>query len=145
MLAENFVEIFERDIQKVKDELLAYADENQIWQVRAGISNSPGTLCLHLAGNIKHFFGAILGQTGYIRQRELEFSIRNIPRTELLAQLSGSAKDIRKTLSGMSDSDFELTYPIDFGGSRKTHFVLLGLLSHLNYHLGQINYHRRLV
>lgn len=82
MLKTVLLEIFERDLNKLKDEINLYKDENSLWIVKCGISNSAGNLCLHLVGNLNHFIGAVLGNTGYVRNREKEFSAKNLPRTE---------------------------------------------------------------
>ncbi|HCX22935.1 MAG TPA: DinB superfamily protein, partial [Cytophagales bacterium] len=74
----ELAELFTRDLNRLIKELEQYPNEEQLWVVTEGINNSAGTLTLHLIGNLNHFFGAILGNTGYIRNREAEFSDRNI-------------------------------------------------------------------
>ncbi len=71
MLNELLSEFFERDIIKLKEEIVLYKDETNLWKVENKISNSAGNLCLHLIGNLNHFIGATVGNTGYVRQREL--------------------------------------------------------------------------
>ncbi|MEW6468078.1 MAG: DUF1572 family protein [Bacteroidota bacterium] len=145
MTAQLFLELFERDIVKVKEEIALYANEGDLWLVQGDVRNSAGTLALHLAGNLRHFIGAVLGNTGYVRQRDKEFSDRDIPREQLLAGLDDALDVVRKTLARLSDEDLSRDFPIEFMGRRKTLQVLIILASHLNYHLGQINYHRRLL
>lgn len=138
--------IFERDLRKLREEINLYSDENNIWIVEAGISNSAGNLCLHLLGNLNHFIGHGIGQTGYIRHRDDEFSLKNIPRSVLNAQIDAVIEVVKKALSGLSDADFQGDYPIEKDGKvLKMDFMLLHLLGHLSYHLGQVNYHRRLI
>ncbi len=146
MLKENLLEFFERDLLKLKEEIGLYAEESDIWEIRPGISNSAGNLCLHLAGNLNHFIGAVLGNTGYIRQRDEEFSLKDIPRTELLLSVDQTILVLKTTLQGFSESDFDKIYPLEKHGKVvTTRYMILHLLTHLNYHLGQINYHRRLL
>ena len=146
MLKENLLEFFERDLLKLKEEISLYPLESVIWEIRPGISNSAGNLCLHLVGNLKHFIGALLGNTGYIRQRDEEFLLKNIPRTELLLSIDQTILVLKTTLQGFSEADFDKIYPLEKHGKVvTTRYMILHLLTHLNYHLGQINYHRRLL
>lgn len=143
-MSSTLLEFFERDLLKLREEIGLYADESAIWEVRGSIANSAGTLCLHLTGNLKHFIGAVLGNTGYIRQRDLEFSLRNVPREELLAGIDEARTDIKNVLQSFSEADFDTTYPQEkHGQTVSNRYMLLHLLTHLNYHLGQVNYHRR--
>ena len=73
MLSQTLTELFTRDIQKIKTEIEAYSSEEAIWKNAEGISNCGGNLSLHLSGNLQHFFGAVLGDTDYVRDREFEF------------------------------------------------------------------------
>ena len=146
MLNNNLIELFERDLNKLKNEISSYKDEKHLWLVEESISNSGGNLCLHLLGNLNHFIGAILGNSGYIRQREKEFTIKDIPRTELISGIDNVIELIKQVIGKLNDSDLEKVYPENvFQKEMTTGFFLISLLAHLNYHLGQINYHRRLL
>ncbi|HEY6163252.1 MAG TPA: DUF1572 family protein [Bacteroidia bacterium] len=145
MTATLFLEIFERDIKKLKEEISAYKNEADLWKLEKGIANSAGTLALHLTGNLNHFIGAVLGKSGYVRERDKEFSERNAPREKLIAGIDSAAKAVHETMSKLQDADLAGDFPIEFMGQRKTIQVLIILVAHLNYHLGQINYHRRLL
>lgn len=136
---------FVQHLQSLTKEVRAYEREEDLWILKPGISNSAGTLTLHLVGNLNHFIGAQLGQTGYVRQREKEFSDRNVPRTELLAMLEKTQSMLEKTFDAMGAGTLEKVFPLsNFGENKTVHEVLLILLAHFNYHLGQVNYHRRL-
>jgi uncharacterized damage-inducible protein DinB len=146
MLSEILAELYERDLNKLKAEIEQYSDEADIWRVMGEIANPAGVLCLHIAGNLRHFFGAVLGVSDYVRDRDAEFASRGIARDELLAEVDAALADVRATLGKLSDGDFDKTYPLEvFGKPMKTGYFLTHLTTHLNYHLGQINYHRRLV
>ncbi|MBE0551725.1 MAG: DUF1572 family protein [Ignavibacterium sp.] len=146
MLKESLIEIFERDLNKLKDEIVFYKDEKSLWLVKNEISNSAGNLCLHLIGNLNHFIGATLGNSGYLRNRENEFSAKNIPVKDLINDIDNTIRIVKQTLKQLSIEDFEKDFPLEkLGKIVKTDFMLLHLLTHFNYHLGQINYHRRLV
>lgn len=146
MLKESLLQIFERDLNKLKDEISFYKDEKSLWIVKNEISNSAGNLCLHLVGNLNHFIGTALGKTGYVRNRENEFAAKNISREELVIEIEKTILVVMKTLNNLSSEDFEKDFPVQKHGEIvKTDFMLLHLLTHFNYHLGQINYHRRLI
>ena len=146
MLKETLPGLFERELNKLKEELNLYHEENEIWLLKGAISNSAGNLCLHLIGNLEHLIGATLGRTGYIRKREEEFALKNIPRIEMLNSIDHVMDVINSTFSELQESDFNKKFPLEKHGEIvTTEYMLLHLLTHLNYHLGQINYHRRLI
>ncbi|HVW14621.1 MAG TPA: DUF1572 family protein [Mucilaginibacter sp.] len=135
-----------RDLEKLKTEIEAYKSEVNIWIVADGITNSAGNLCLHLVGNLNHFIGTVLGNTGYVRQRDLEFSLKNVPRTELLQKIEETILMIDKVLGRVTDEQLASVFPIAvFASDDTTGYFLTHLATHLDYHLGQINYHRRLL
>ncbi|HEX8250675.1 MAG TPA: DinB family protein [Pyrinomonadaceae bacterium] len=145
MLKEALLEIFERDLDKLANEINSYADEDKLWIIDGEVSNSAGNLCLHLLGNLNHFVGATLGASGYVRNRESEFSSKNVSRRDLLASIEKTKSAVSKTLNKLSGGSFERDFPAEkHDKTVKTDFMLLHLLAHFNYHLGQINYHRRL-
>lgn len=146
MIQEPIAQIFERDLNKLKEEISLYADESTMWQVADGISNSAGNLCLHLLGNLNHFIGATLGKTGYVRNREAEFTQKNIGRTELLRQIDETKAVVVNTIKSLSAEDIQTLFPIEIMGKQSSvGYILIHLATHLSYHLGQINYHRRLI
>ncbi len=138
--------LFKRDLQKLKVEIESYRDENVMWQTTEGISNSAGNLCLHLLGNLNWFIGAQLANTLYQRNREAEFADKNIPIATLTKQIDDLIPLVENTLNNLSESELRKPFPIEvFGHEMSTKFFLIHLSTHLSYHLGQINYHRRLI
>lgn len=133
-------------LNSLKDELSLYKNEKNIWILTGGISNTPGNLCLHICGNLKHFYGAVIGNTGYIRDRDLEFSQKNISRDELIRVVEETKEMIGKIFDELTPEDINKIYPLDKFGDKATYgFIFSRLVSHLAYHLGQINYHRRIL
>ncbi|MFK7979787.1 MAG: DinB family protein [Saprospiraceae bacterium] len=146
MLIDILQKLFKRDLTKLKNEIAAYQDEENIWIVDKNITNCGGNLCLHLVGNLNHFIGTLLGETGYVRQRALEFSLKNVPSATLLQQVEDTMEMIEKALNQLTEADLAKDYPIIvFKKRMTTGFFLTHLTTHLTYHLGQINYHRRLL
>ncbi len=145
-LTESLVKIFDRDLQKLEEEINAYPSETSLWQISHDIKNSGGNLCLHLCGNLRHFIGAILGATNYVRNRDQEFAARDIPKKVLIAEIQETKRAVKETLEKLNAVNLEGEYPLQvFGYPMTTTFFLIHLASHLGYHLGQVNYHRRLL
>ena len=146
MITNTLIELFERDLQRLKNEIELYKDEETLWVLKEGISNTAGNLCLHLLGNLNHFIGATLGNTGYVRHRDDEFSLKNIPRQDLVINIANCILVVRNTFSKLSDADMEKDFPLEKHGTIVSNMhMLMHLYAHLSYHLGQINYHRRLL
>ncbi len=145
-LIRSVRQVLLRDLDILQREVQSFPDEAGLWKIGGAISNSAGTLCLHLCGNLQHFVGAVLGGTGFVRNREHEFNARNVSREELIKEIANTRNAVDRTLSSLSESQLNQDYPVEvLGGKLSTVFFLLHLAAHLNYHLGQVNYHRRLL
>ncbi len=143
---KNIQFLLSRDLNKLKEELSAYDDETLIWKIDKNISNSAGNLCLHIIGNLNHFIGAVLGNTGYQRNREQEFSVKDMSRERLIGYTDFTIKMINDTLNQIPESDYKKTYPQKINDMElDIESMMIYLTVHLSYHLGQINYHRRLI
>ncbi len=137
-----------RDLKSVSDQIAAYPDDASVWLAPPGISNSAGTLVLHLAGNLRHFIGGALGRSGYVRDRDAEFAARDVPREKLRAEIAVTIQEVTAALDGMDTDMIDSEYPIPVGAERfkvGTADWLVHMCAHLAYHLGQIDYHRRLL
>ncbi len=138
--------LYKRDLNRLKEEVAAYKNESNLWLVEKEIKNSGGNLALHLIGNLRAFIGAELGNTGYIRKREEEFSLKNVPREDILAEIDLTIQEIEEVLDQLSTTQFKAPYPRQvFKFEMTTEYFLVHLAAHLGYHLGQLNYHRRLL
>jgi len=146
MLIDTLKLLFERDLKRLRSEIESYKNEKNLWRTEIDIANSAGNLCLHLIGNLNSFIGAQLGKTNYIRHRELEFSSKDISRKELVKQIDDTITMVEKTLDKLTDDQMTNEYPIlVFKQKTSTEYFLVHLTTHLAYHLGQINFHRRLL
>jgi len=146
MLREVLTNLYERDLDKLKSEIGLFAVEADLWKKPGDVPNSAGNLCLHLNGNLQHFFGAVIGETGYVRDRPAEFSSTGVLREKMLADIDTTIDVVRLTLAELSDDDLAANYPIEvFDHPMTTGWFLTHLATHLNWHLGQINYLRRML
>ncbi len=135
-----------RELKALDREIAAYPDDESVWLTPPGISNSAGNLALHMAGNLRHFVGAVIGKTGYVRNRDMEFSTRGLSRDELRDQVATAMEDVERGLEALPDSWMTEIYPLPIQEKRaRTGQFLVHLAVHLGYHLGQVDYHRRLV
>ncbi|MND81669.1 hypothetical protein D3C87_745290 [compost metagenome] len=146
MLIKTLKALFYRDLNRLKTEIESYSREENIWIVDQGIANSAGNLCLHLIGNLQRYIGVEIGKTDYVRNRVAEFSLRDIPRSVLLAGIDDTISVVDQALDTLKEDDLAVIYPIlVFEEKTTTEYLLVHLTTHLTYHLGQINYHRRLL
>jgi len=146
MFTETLKTLFSRDLNKLKSEIASYKNEANLWIIDKSIANSAGNLCLHLIGNLNTYIGATLGSSNYIRNRELEFSLKDIPKQELINMIEATIIVVNETLDKITEEQLNSEYPtLVFQEKTSTEFFLVHLTTHLAYHLGQINYHRRLL
>lgn len=145
-MTKSLIHLFLRDLDRLKTEVESYKSDTVFWNIEKEISNSAGNLTLHIIGNLNHFIGSVLGDTGYLRNREAEFNDKGISREQLIGQINEVKTVIKSVLATLSASDLQETYPINIRKEgMNTEQFLMHLYGHLNYHLGQINYHRRLL
>ncbi|MFC0516314.1 DUF1572 family protein [Mucilaginibacter angelicae] len=146
MIKDTLKTLIIRDLEKLKQEIQAYQNEAKLWYVEKSISNSAGNLCLHLVGNLNTYIGAEFGKTGYVRNRADEFALKDVPRAELVDKIEKTMIMIGKTFDMISEEQLKEKYPAEiFLKEASTEYFFVHLAMHLGYHLGQINYHRRLL
>jgi hypothetical protein len=145
-MTEHLLKLFKRDLERLIVELEAYPDESKIWARAGEVKNPAGNLVLHLHGNLNTYVGKVLGNLEFVRDREAEFSRSDVPRAELMAMVHATSAMLETVLSAFSLDDLEKPYPLEvLGYPMTTGYFLIHLYGHLNWHLGQVNYHRRLV
>lgn len=146
--AQDFAWIVGRDLDALAGQIERYPDDEALWRVGGTILNPAGTLVLHLAGNLRAYVGAVLGGTGYVRDRDAEFSRRGVGRAELLALIATCRAEVVPALDALDPARLEAPYPGPLPGPLEgatTHRFLLHLCAHLGWHRGQVDYHRRLL
>jgi hypothetical protein len=145
MRAEDYRRLILRDVAGLIREVRAYPDEPDLWSTPAGVGNPPGNLALHVAGNLRHNVGHHLGGIEYTRDRDAEFSRREVPVRELVAELEAASNAVDATLRDFPDSRLDEPFPMEVGGVQmSTGRFLAHICGHLAYHLGQVDYHRRI-
>ena len=146
MIIETLKSLFARDLQRLKNEIELYNEERNIWRIENEIANSAGNLCLHLVGNLRTYIGKEIGKTDYVRNRELEFSARDISKDELLTRIEETILIVNRSLDKVTPEELLMEFPIlVLEKPTSMEYLLIHLATHLNYHLGQVNYHRRIL
>lgn len=146
MVVAALKELYTRDLNRLKAEIDLYKDEATLWKTENSIKNSGGNLCLHLIGNLKHFIGNGLAQTGYVRDREFEFAGKFVDRKELQKGIDEAIEIVNQGLDNVTDEQLMTNVPtVVWERDSRVAYTIIHLHAHLNYHLGQINYHRRML
>ena len=147
MITSYITAILVREVATMRDELLAYENEADIWKTPPGIGNPAGTLALHVAGNLRHFIGATLGSTGYVRDRDAEFSARDVPRATIIERLDAAEHEVTLSLSNLDPARLDGPFDLGLGDEMMPTVAdfLMHLVAHAAFHVGQAGYHRRLV
>lgn len=144
MLNKTLSDFYERDISKLIEEINLFRSDENIWKTAGSIKNSSGNLVLHIIGGMNFLVGTTLAKTGYVRNRDEEFTRKDVPKSVLVSELEDLSSMIKNTLGKLSADQLESPYPIFFDKPGvSTAYVLMQLSLHLNYHLGQVNYLRR--
>lgn len=138
--------VMTRELKALRREVESYPSDDKLWETAPGITNPGGNLVLHLAGNIQYFVGAVLGGTGYKRYRDAEFGSRDLAKADLLREVDGAIAAVQTGIAKVSDADLKKPFPEAVGGVTPTTGAFLAHLAvHLGYHLGQVDYHRRII
>lgn len=138
--------LLQRELHTFAREIELFPEDEAVWRVVPGITNSAGNLAQHIVGNLHHFVGAILGQTGFVRNRDAEFGTKGRSRTELVRDLRDAAAMVARVFDGRTLADFPEVYPLEYNGMRlPTQVFLVHLEAHLAFHLGQAGYLRRML
>lgn len=144
-LRDTILRLVVRDLEAIQQEIASYPSDDALWAIPPGVSNSGGTLALHLAGNLRHYIGARLGNSGYVRDRAYEFAARGLTRETVIAELTDAQRQVVRTLRSLDSARLLEPFPEAVGDTQlRTDEFLLHLATHLTYHMGQVDYHRRL-
>ena len=137
IIIETLLKLFDRDLQRLEEEINLYQTEEDIWKLGGEIKNTAGNLCLHLCGNLQHYIGAKLGHTSYVRNRDNEFAAKGISKADLIAEVQKTRQTVRDTLENLKPSVLEAEYPEKvYDYPTTTAYFLIHLTAHLNYHPG---------
>ena len=142
----DLASLFARDLAKLVEQIRAFPSDEAFWETPPGITNSAGTLAVHLDGNLREYIGRQLGGVSYTRDRPAEFSARGVSRDESIARISELCGVIPSIVEGLSEAQLDAIYPdVVFDAPMQTRWFLLHLYGHLNWHRGQMDYVRRIV
>lgn len=144
--SEGLATLFSRDLTRLIQELQAFPSDEILWQRAPGVKNSTGNLVLHLEGNLREYVGRQLGNVGYSRVRDQEFALAGVSRDDLVQRMEQVKELVAKVVAGLSDADLAAAFPERvLEAPLSSHDFLVHLHGHLNFHLGQIDYLRRIL
>jgi Protein of unknown function (DUF664) len=144
MIGQELAALFNRDLLRLRQQIDAFPDDPTLWTTVPGVANSAGTLVLHLEGNLREYVGRQLGGLSYRRDRPAEFSARDVPKADLVARATRLQLEIPQVIAALDPAAFDAAYPeVVLGVPLTTRQFLVHLNGHFNYHLGQIDYLRR--
>ena len=144
--ANELASLFRRDLARLSTQIEAFPNNDALWQTVPGVLNAAGNLALHLEGNLREFVGRQLGNLPYSRNRELEFSAKGLSKDELSVRLAELRESIPTVIAGLSEQQMEREYPeVVLEARMTTREFLIHLYGHLNWHLGQVDYLRRML
>ena len=145
-MINELIKIFDRDLDRLKNEIDDFSNEENLWITKGNINNPAGNLCMHLLGNLRTYIGKNIGHQQYDRDRVAEFNARHIPKQKLIADIEETKTIILNSLANMNEGDLNKLYVENVLGYEMTNtFFLIHLTAHFSYHLGQINYLRRIL
>jgi hypothetical protein len=145
-IAAGLATLFSRDLTRLIQELRAFPNDETLWESAPGVKNSAGNLVLHLEGNLREYIGRQLGQVAYTRVRDQEFAPAGISRDDLVRRMEQVKGLVVKVVSGLSDNELAAPYPESvLETTLCSRDFLVHLHGHLNFHLGQIDYLRRIL
>lgn len=146
-MQEFYSWILKRDLDRLINEVNSFKEESTLWKTPGDVTNSAGNLVLHIAGNLNHFIGSILGKNGYVRERDREFNDKNVPADQLIHSIKNTRDMISDILPGLNDEALAQEMPVKLSDGKTYNGAefIVHLSGHLNYHLGQINYLRRIL
>jgi hypothetical protein len=145
-IAHGLAALFSRDLTRLIQELQAFPSDETLWERAPGVKNSAANLVLHLEGNLREYVGRQLGQVAYTRARDREFALTSVSRDEMVRRMQDVKELVAKVVSRLSDSELGANYPEDVLGTPLSSLdFLVHLHGHLNFHLGQIDYLRRIL
>ena len=144
--ASDLAFLFSRDLTRLGRQIDAFPDDETLWKTLPGVLNPAGNLALHIEGNLLEFVGRQLGKLPYKRNRELEFSLKGMSRHEIGTRIAELRQSIPAVIHDLSAEQMEMQYPeVVLEVATTTGQFLIHLYGHLNWHLGQIDYLRRIL
>jgi uncharacterized damage-inducible protein DinB len=114
----------------------------QFWRKPYPYGNSVGHLVLHLTGNLNYYIGARVAETGYVRDRDREFTDKQPPsKEEALGAFDRTIAMVVATIQKQTASDWGKAYTADREPEAANRFqIFVRSVGHAYHHVGQIVY-----
>jgi len=144
-LSTDLADLYRRDLTRLLQQLDAFPDTAALWRTLPGVTNSAGNLIIHLEGNLREYIGRCIAGIPYQRHRDAEFSSTGLSIDDLRQRIQGLIDTIPPAIAALTPNTLAAIQPEPLGKMQMpTHQFLLHLYGHFNYHLGQIDYIRRI-
>ena len=132
----NYYEYVAKQLHKWVDPL----SNEQFWHNPYSYGNSVGHLLLHLTGNLSYYIGARIAATGYVRDRDREFTeTQRPPKEQVLEKFDRTIALVVATIRKQSAGDWALEYSAEREPEAKERFAaFLRCAGHAYHHVGQI-------
>lgn len=145
MITIVLIDLYRREIEKLRNEILSFEADEQLWKHYEG-NTSAGNLCLYITGNLQHYIGSLIGDSGYIRNKEAEMKAKNLSRERLIEEIDNTRDVVINTLEEVSKTDLQKIFQTtEFEEPVTTEYYLIHLLRTVSFCLGQIRFHHQLV
>jgi hypothetical protein len=146
MITSLLIELYNNELDKLNDELMAYESDELIWKTIGDNKISAGNNCLIISGTLQQYIGSMIGEYEYMRNKEAELKAKNMSKERLAEEISNTRKVVIATLEEVSKMDLMKVFPTtEFKEPVITEFYLLHLLKTLGFYNGQIAFHRQLI
>lgn len=140
MITTLLIDLYSRELDRFKNEILAFENDELPWKMADGLNITAGNICLSLCGSLQHNIGNMIGDSGYIRNKEAEQKAKNITRERLVEEIENAKGIVVNTLEEISKSDLLKIFPSkEFEEPITTEYFLIHQLSQLSFSIGQIS------
>jgi len=111
MITTFLIDLYSRELEQLKTEILAVEADELLWKQSDSQTPAVGNTCLFIAGTLQHFIGNMIGDTGYIRNKEAEMKARNLSCERLIEEIENTKRIVVDTLEQVTKVDLQKIFP----------------------------------
>lgn len=116
--------------------------QEQFWHNPFSYGNSVGHLVLHMTGNLNYYIGARVAETGYIRDRDREFTeTEKRDKTKVMHAFDQTIAMVAATIKKQKSEDWMAAYSAEREPEAEERFMIfLRCAGHAYHHVGQLTF-----